>query len=166
MSVNIRPRSLTLRPMGALFLGMFPETITDFHLAKFGLVAEEVAAVNPNVVVRDRNGEIYTVRYDALNAMLLNEFLKEHRKVTTLESTVAEQQKQIQALTVGLQEVKAQVETSRVPPASGREQSLARTAVAVHSFRSASLNAMVRSTSPVESRTRISPERKQARFCA
>ena len=67
-------------------------------------------------MVRDRNGEIYTVRYDAVNAMSLNEFLKEHRKVTTLESTVAEQQKQIQALTAGLQEVKAQVETSRLPP--------------------------------------------------
>ena len=47
---------------------------------RFGLVAEEVAKVNPDLVVRDKNGEIYTVRYDAVNAMLLNEFLKEHRK--------------------------------------------------------------------------------------
>jgi hypothetical protein len=46
---------------------------------QFGLIAEEVAAVNPDLVVRDENGEIYTVRYDAVNAMLLNEFLKEHR---------------------------------------------------------------------------------------
>src|SRR6266545_3602953 len=48
---------------------------------QFGLIAEEVAEVNPDLVVRDKNGEIYTVRYDAVNAMLLNEFLKEHRKV-------------------------------------------------------------------------------------
>jgi hypothetical protein len=47
---------------------------------QFGLIAEEVAAVNPDLVVRDKNGDIYTVRYDAVNAMLLNEFLKEHRK--------------------------------------------------------------------------------------
>jgi len=48
---------------------------------QFGLIAEEVAKVNPNLVVRDKNGEIYTMRYDAVNAMLLNEFLKEHGKV-------------------------------------------------------------------------------------
>jgi hypothetical protein len=46
---------------------------------QFGLIAEEVAKVNPDLVVRDKNGEIYTVRYDQVNAMLLNEFLKEHR---------------------------------------------------------------------------------------
>src|SRR5947199_2897101 len=53
---------------------------------QFGLIAEEVAAVNPDLVVRDENGEIYTVRYDAVNAMLLNEFLKEHRKVEQQEA--------------------------------------------------------------------------------
>jgi len=58
---------------------------------QFGLIAEEVEAVNPDLVVRDKSGEIYTVRYDAVNAMLLNEFLKEHRKVR-------EQQKQIEKL--------------------------------------------------------------------
>jgi Chaperone of endosialidase len=57
---------------------------------QFGLIAEEVAEVNPNLVVRDANGEIYSVRYDAVNAMLLNEFLKEHRKVEKLEAAVAE----------------------------------------------------------------------------
>ena len=51
---------------------------------QFGLIAEEVAKVNPDLVVRDENGELYTVRYDAVNAMLLNEFLKEHRKVEEL----------------------------------------------------------------------------------
>jgi Chaperone of endosialidase len=49
-------------------------------IPQFGLIAEEVAKVNPDLVVRDKNGEIYTVRYEAVNAMLLNEFLKEHRK--------------------------------------------------------------------------------------
>jgi hypothetical protein len=59
---------------------------------QFGLIAEEVAKVNPDLVVRDKNGEIYTVRYDAVNAMLLNEFLKEHRKVEEQERKVAEQE--------------------------------------------------------------------------
>ena len=48
---------------------------------QFGLIAEEVAKINPDLVVRDDDGEIYTVRYEAVNAMLLNEFLKEHRRV-------------------------------------------------------------------------------------
>jgi hypothetical protein len=55
------------------------------NTAQFGLIAEEVAEVNADLVVRDANGGIYTVRYDAVNAMLLNEFLKEHRKVQVLE---------------------------------------------------------------------------------
>jgi uncharacterized coiled-coil protein SlyX len=83
--------------------------------------------VNPDLVVRDENGEIYTVRYDAVNAMLLNEFLKEHYKnqeqeatIALLkstdakqEATIAKQQKQIEALTAGLQKVSAQVEASK-----------------------------------------------------
>ena len=76
---------------------------------QFGLIAEEVAQVNPDLVVRDKNGEIYTVRYEAVNAMLLNEFLKEHREVQELKKEVA-------ALTAGLQKVSAQLEMSR--PAS------------------------------------------------
>jgi Chaperone of endosialidase len=61
------------------------------HTARpqFGLIAEEVAKVNPDLVVRDAHGEIYTVRYDAVNAMLLNEFLKEHWKVQALEEGIA-----------------------------------------------------------------------------
>jgi hypothetical protein len=99
---------------------------------QFGLIAEEVAEVNPDLVVRDENGEIYTVRYEAVNAMLLNEFLKEHRKnedqgatITALkaidakqEATITQQQKQIDALTGGLQKVSAQVEVSKF--ATGR----------------------------------------------
>jgi endosialidase-like protein len=79
---------------------------------QFGLIAEEVAEVNPDLVARDQNGEIYTVRYDEVNAMLLNEFLKEHRKVEKLEATVSRQQKQIEALILGLQKVSALVEMS------------------------------------------------------
>jgi Chaperone of endosialidase len=69
---------------------------------QFGLIAEEVAKANPDLVTCDKNGEIYSVRYEAVNVMLLNEFLKEHRKVEQLtkdfESKLAEQQKQIEAL--------------------------------------------------------------------
>jgi hypothetical protein len=83
---------------------------------QFGLIAEEVAAVNPDLVVRDENGEIYTVRYDAVNAMLLNEFLKEHHKNEEQEATIARQQKQIEALTAGLQKVSAQLELSQAAP--------------------------------------------------
>jgi hypothetical protein len=70
---------------------------------QFGLIAEEVAEVNSDLVVRDKNGELLTVRYDAVNAMLLNEFLKEHKKVrqqqatiTELKSTVAQQQNEME----------------------------------------------------------------------
>jgi hypothetical protein len=94
---------------------------------QFGLIAEEVAEVNPDLVVRDKNGEIYSVCYEAVNTMLLNEFLKEHRKVEKLEVTVAQlkhelqatgaqQQKQIQQLTAGLQKVSAQLELSKTAP--------------------------------------------------
>jgi Chaperone of endosialidase len=83
---------------------------------QFGLIAEEVAQVNPGLVVRDANGKIYTVRYDAVNAMLLNEFLKEHKKVEQLEATAVQQQKQIEMLTAGLQKVSAQVELRQSSP--------------------------------------------------
>ena len=84
--------------------------------AQFGLIAEEVAKVSPELVVRDDDGEIYTVRYEAVNAMLLNEFLKEHRKVEELEARTAHQQKQIEALTAGLQKVSAQMGLSKGAP--------------------------------------------------
>jgi len=83
---------------------------------QFGLVAEEVAKVDPDLVIRDAEGKIYTVRYDAVNAMLLNEFLKEHRKVQELEANAVRQQKQIEALTAGLQKVNAQLELSGPAP--------------------------------------------------
>jgi hypothetical protein len=81
---------------------------------QFGLIAEEVAKVNPDLVVRNRNDEIYSVRYDQVNAMLLNEFLKEHRKVENLkndfQATVAQQQKEIAALAATVKEQAAQIQ--------------------------------------------------------
>jgi hypothetical protein len=84
--------------------------------AQFGLIAEDVAEVNPDLVVRDENDEIYIVRYDAVNAMLLNEFLKEHRKLEEQGAIIAKQQKQIDALTAGLQKVSDQLEMSKPAP--------------------------------------------------
>jgi hypothetical protein len=83
---------------------------------QFGLIAEEVAKVNPDLVVRDKEGKPYTVRYDQVNAMLLNEFLKEHHQVQDLKAIVAEQQEQIKALTAGLQKVSAQLEVNKPSP--------------------------------------------------
>src|SRR5881392_1228892 len=92
-------------------------------IPQFGLVAEQVAKVNPALVDRDGKGEIYTVRYEAVNAMLLNEFLKEYRTVQELEATVAQQQKEIQVLTASVKEqasqiqnVSAQLEVSKPAP--------------------------------------------------
>jgi predicted ribosome quality control (RQC) complex YloA/Tae2 family protein len=90
-------------------------------IPQFGLVAEEVAKVDPALVARDDQGKPYTVRYEAVNAMLLNEFLKEHRKVGKLEETVvqqqkdfqatiAEQQQEIKALTASLKEQASQIQ--------------------------------------------------------
>jgi hypothetical protein len=65
-------------------------------IPQFGLVAEEVENVNPDLVASDAKGEVYTVCYEAVNAMLLNEFLKEHRKVQEQEAIIAQQQKGIE----------------------------------------------------------------------
>jgi len=89
----------------------------------FGLIAEDVAEINPDLIARDKEGKPFGVRYDQVNAMLLNEFLKEHRKVQELEANAAQQQrnflaqqKQIEALTAGLQKVSAQLELSKAAP--------------------------------------------------
>ena len=78
-------------------------------IPQFGLIAEEVEKVNPDLVVRDEDGKLSTVRYEAVNAMLLNEFLKARRQIDA-------QQKQIDALTAGLQKVSAQLEASKPAP--------------------------------------------------
>jgi trimeric autotransporter adhesin len=86
-------------------------------IPQFGLVAEQVEKVNPDLVARDDQGKPYTVRYEAVNAMLLNEFLKEHRKVETLEatvaqlkSTVAQQQEGMKVFTATLKEQASQIQ--------------------------------------------------------
>jgi hypothetical protein len=110
---------LSLRPVTF----HYKKTIDPKGAPQFGLVAEDVEKVNPDLVVRDAEGKAFTVRYEAVNAMLLNEFLKEHRTVQELkstaakqEATIAKQRKQIEALTAGLQRVSAQVEKSRPAP--------------------------------------------------
>jgi hypothetical protein len=85
--------------------GLDPEGIPQF-----GLVAEDVAKINPDLVARDGQGKPYTVRYEAVNAMLLNEFLKEHRKVESLERAMEEQQKGNAAMRAMLKEQAAQIQ--------------------------------------------------------
>jgi hypothetical protein len=83
---------------------------------QFGLIAEEVAKVNPALVLPDKEGKPYTVRYEAVNAMLLNEFLKEHRKVEKLEATVTSLVATVREQAAQIQKVSAQLELSRPPP--------------------------------------------------
>jgi hypothetical protein len=121
---------LSLRPVSFRYKKEYdPEAIPQF-----GLVAEDVARVDPDLVARDETGKPYTVRYDAVNAMLLNEFLKEHKKVEEQQGTIAQlksavaqqeerfaaklaqEQKQIEALTAGLQKVSAELEVRKPVP--------------------------------------------------
>ena len=102
----------------------YKKEIDPTRTAQFGLVAEQVEKVNPDLVVRDADGKAYTVRYEAVNAMLLNEFLKEHRKVQEQGATIAElksiaarqetinaqQQKEIKALAATLREQTSQIQ--------------------------------------------------------
>ena len=107
-----------IKPMDAASEAIYTLKPVTFHYNKaidptqtldFGLIAEEVAAVNPELAVRDRDGKISNYRHDAVNAMLLNEFLKEHQAVQELKKEVA-------ALTEGLQKVSAQLEVSKPAP--------------------------------------------------
>src|SRR5204863_10104021 len=109
----------------------YKDDLDPKRVTRFGLVAEEVEKVDPNLVARDAKGEVYTVRYDAVNAMLLNEFLKEHKAfleeqrkvqeqeamiirlkstVEKQEATAAQQQNEIQALAANLNEQAAQIQ--------------------------------------------------------
>jgi endosialidase-like protein len=139
-SVRFKDEIKPMNNASEAILGLKPVT---FHYKKeldpegnpqFGLVAEEVEKVNPDLVARDAEGKAYTVRYEAVNAMLLNEFLKEHKKVEEQQTTVAElksivaqqqksfqsklaeQEKQIAALASALQKVSAQVEMGKPAP--------------------------------------------------
>jgi uncharacterized coiled-coil protein SlyX len=131
-----------IKPMdkaSEVILALKPVTFRYKHeldpggIPQFGLVAEQVEKVNPDLVARDKHGKVYTVRYEAVNAMLLNEFLKEHRKVeeqeatitevrstvAKQEATVAQQQKEIEALTASLKE-----QASRIQKVSDQLESL------------------------------------------
>ena len=110
---------LALRPVSF----RYKKEVDPQRVAQFGLVAEDVEKINPDLVIRDAQGRPQTVRYEQVNAMLLNEFLKEHRKNEQQESKIeqqdaiiAHQQEQIEALTTGLQKVSAQLEASKPAP--------------------------------------------------
>jgi hypothetical protein len=108
----------------------YKQEIDPDGIPQFGLVAEQVEKVNPDLVARDEQGKAYTVRYEAVNAMLLNEFLKEHRQVEEQkaglakmqsvvlkqEELIAKQEKQIEALTATVRKVSERVELSALAP--------------------------------------------------
>ena len=135
---QIKPMDRTSEAIFALKPVTFHYKTDSTNSPQFGLIAEEVAKVNPHLVLRDKDGEIYTVRYDQVNAMLLNEFLKEHRRneaqqgkieeqdatIGQLKSALAQQQKrfeselaqqeqQIAALVTDLQRLAADVEVNK-----------------------------------------------------
>src|SRR5437867_10850218 len=85
-------------------------------ISQFGLVAEQVAKVNPDLVARDAEGKVYTVRYEAVNAMLLNEFLKEHLKVEKLEAALELVNKRLKEQDAKIQKVSAELETRKPGP--------------------------------------------------
>jgi trimeric autotransporter adhesin len=122
---KIRPMNRTSEAIFSLepVTFRYKKEIDPAGTSQFGLVAEDVEKVNTDLVVRDKEGKPYSVRYDAVNAMLLNEFLKEHRKVQELEANDAEQQKELKALmatvkeqAAQIQKVSAQLELSKTAP--------------------------------------------------
>ena len=114
-SARFKDQIKAMDQVSEAILALHPVTFRYKHdldpegIPQFGLVAEEVEKVNPDLVTRDEQGKPYSVRYEAVNAMLLNEFLKEHCRVAQLE-------KQVAALTAGLQKVSAQLEVSKSEP--------------------------------------------------
>jgi hypothetical protein len=94
----------------------YKKDINPENTPQFGLVAEDVEKVDPDLVVRDKEGKPYSVRYDQVNAMLLNEFLKTHRRIEQQRATIVRHQEQIDALTAGLQKVSAELELTKPAP--------------------------------------------------
>ena len=109
---NASEAILALRPVSF----RYKKDIDPQGIPEFGLVAEEVEKVNPELVTRDAKGEVETVRYEAVNAMLLNEFLKEHRKVEKLEGVVASLAATVKEQAAQIQKVSAQLEASKPAP--------------------------------------------------
>ena len=91
----------------------YKQEIDEAGTQQFGLVAEDVEKVNRDLVVRDKDGKPYSVRYEQVNAMLLNEFLKEHRMVEELKAAVAQRSKHIETLTAVLEKVSARLEVGQ-----------------------------------------------------
>lgn len=100
----------------------YKKALDPDRLPQFGLIAEDVAKVNPNLVARDHKGQVYTVRYDAVNAMLLNEFLKEHKKVEQQSREIQIQKDTISKLKKGMDSVIAQLkdQTSQIQKVNAR----------------------------------------------
>jgi len=122
---NIKPMDNASHALFALkpVTFQYKKEIDQSQSLDYGLIAEQVAQVDSNLAIRDKNGQIESVRYSAINAMLLNEFLKEHeafveeqRKVKEQGTTIARLQEQIDALSAGLQTVRAQLEVSKAAP--------------------------------------------------
>jgi Chaperone of endosialidase len=125
-----------IKPMERVSEALFALKPVTFHYKKeidsagmqqFGLVAEDVERINPNLVVRDKEGKPYSVRYEQVNAMLLNEFLKEHKTVQELKATLAQQQKDIATLVAHIKEqdskiqrVSDQIEMRKADPRMAR----------------------------------------------
>ena len=114
-----------IKPLAATSKLLYELKPVSFRLKKeydptqvlgFGLIAEEVEKVNGDLVYRNDKGQVESVRYEMVNAMLLNEFLKEHKTVKEQGVTIARLQKQIEALTAGLQKVSAQLELNKPAP--------------------------------------------------
>ena len=84
--------------------------------SQFGLVAEDVEKINPDLVVRDKEGKAHSVRYDQVNAMLLNEFLKEHRRMEEQDRRIEELTAQLKQQAAQIQKVSAQLEASKPAP--------------------------------------------------
>jgi len=94
----------------------YKEQLDPKGIPQFGLVAEDVEKVDPDLITRDDQGKPFTVRYEAVNAMLLNEFLKAHRQIEEQRAMIARQQKQIEALISDLEKVNAQVDLIKARP--------------------------------------------------
>jgi hypothetical protein len=115
---KIKPMSNTSETILALKPVTFhyKHNIDPKDTLQFGLIAEEVEKVNPDLVARDANGKVYTVRYDAVNAMLLNEFLKEHKKVNKLEAELAAVSARLKEQDAKIDKVDAKVELTKAAP--------------------------------------------------
>jgi hypothetical protein len=115
---EIRPMAHASEVLFALkpVIFRYKKEIEPEKIPQFGLVAEDVEAVNPDLVVRDKDGKVNTVRYEAINAMLLNEFLKEHRTVQDLEQEIAALTATVKEQTVQIQKMSAEIEVKKSAP--------------------------------------------------